>query len=93
MIISVDLLKEPKETIRDYTGDDLTTLKAEIYKSGLRESIVIDEDFVIVSGVRRFRAMKEMGWLYIPCRYVQGWEVKVAMQLMDKRRNHDDHKG
>jgi len=85
MIISIDLLKEPKEMIRDHTRDDLTNLKAEIYKSGLREAIVIDGDFVIISGVRRFRAMKEMGWVYIPCRYVQDWEVKVAMQIMDKR--------
>lgn len=84
MIVNIELLKEPEVLIRDFTHDDLSELKKDIYQRGLKEAITVDQNFTIVSGVRRFRAMKEMGWSYIPCRYLQEWEVKVAMLMMEK---------
>lgn len=84
MIVNIELIKEPKLLVRDYTHDDLSELKKDIFKHGLREAITVDRDFVIISGIRRFRAMKEMRWSYIPCRYLQEWEVKVTRLMMEK---------
>jgi len=64
MNVKLDKLKIHRIHSELYVANDLEDLKASIQESGLLEKIVVNNatELVILSGVRRFRALKELGY-------------------------------
>ena len=64
MIVKLEKLKVHRIHSEIYVANDLEDLKESIQESGLLEKIVVNNtnELVILSGVRRFRALKELGY-------------------------------
>jgi DNA modification methylase len=64
MIVKLKKLKVHRIHSEIYVVNDLDDLKQSIQKSGLLEKIVVNNvnELVILSGVRRFHALKELGY-------------------------------
>jgi len=64
MIVKLEKLKVHRIHSEIYVVNDLEDLKQSIQESGLLEKIVVNNvnELVIVSGVRRFHALKELGY-------------------------------
>lgn len=60
--VKLSQLKEHRIHSEIYAVNDLEDLKQSILESGLLVKIVVDKQFVIISGVRRFHALKELGY-------------------------------
>jgi site-specific DNA-methyltransferase (adenine-specific) len=64
MNVKLEKLKVHRIHSEIYVANDLEDLKQSIQESGLLEKIVVNNanELVILSGVRRFRALKELGY-------------------------------
>jgi len=67
MQLELTLLKENplNEKIYRVKEDDLSELKNSIENFGLQNPIVINQDNTIISGHRRFNAVKQLNWTYV----------------------------
>jgi len=63
MKLKIELIKV-SDRIRQQLGD-LTSLKESIEKVGLLHSIIVNEDYELVSGYRRLEACRQLGWTEI----------------------------
>ena len=84
--IEINKIKPDKEQPRkDFDKEKLKEL-AETYKTqGVIQPIEIDENFVIITGERRWRAAKLAGLKKIPCKIVEGLtpEQKLERRIVE----------
>lgn len=62
MEVHIDKLKVSKHHQDLYTTNDIDDLKQSIQELGLLEKIVVNVYYIIISGYRRFLALKELGY-------------------------------
>jgi ParB family chromosome partitioning protein len=67
--IEIDNIKIGKRVRKDV--GDLTNLKASLQKYGLINPVVITPVYELISGFRRIRAARELGWKYIDARIME----------------------
>ncbi len=70
MIIPLSKLKSHPQNEEIYTISNIDDLEQSISKLGLLEGLVIDEDYQVISGNRRFVAVKKLGWESVECQQV-----------------------
>ena len=68
-----------KKRIRKNSGN-IEGLKVSLEKVGLINPIVVDEDYNLIAGFRRFQAAKELGWETIAVTIVKN---KNQAEIMD----------
>lgn len=79
--IKTNLISEGYCPRKDFTGKE--ELKRSIEKDGLLEPILVrlvGKRYIIINGVRRFRAIKELGWDEVPCQ-IQDVDEKIVAHL------------
>ena len=70
MLELVSKLKAHPQNQEIYTISNIEDLEQSISKLGLLEGLVIDEDNQVISGNRRFVAVKNLGWKKVECQKV-----------------------
>ncbi|MFX0070075.1 MAG: ParB/RepB/Spo0J family partition protein [Candidatus Hermodarchaeota archaeon] len=60
------IIVDEKDRIRTSTGKNIKDLKESINELGLFHPIIVNKDLKLVSGYRRFKACKDLGWNHIP---------------------------
>ena len=70
MIIPISQLTQHPQNEEIYTISNIDDLEQSISKLGLLEGLVIDEDYQVISGNRRFVAVKKLGWESVECQQV-----------------------
>ena len=89
-IINIDIEKlqpHPINTeIYSYNKTQQEELKKSIELNGLLEPLVIDNKNTIISGHRRFLAIKELGWENCNCRLSYFENLKIALVEMNRYR-------
>ena len=70
MLVLVSKLKSHPQNQEIYTISNIDDLEQSISKLGLLEGLVIDEDYQVISGNRRFVAVKKLGWESVECQQV-----------------------
>ena len=89
-IINIDIEKlqpHPINTeIYSYNETQQEELKKSIELNGLLEPLVIDNKNTIISGHRRFLAIKELGWENCNCRLSYFENLKIALVEMNRYR-------
>ena len=65
MIVAISRIKVQPVQRDKYSSLDLREVKNSIQEIGLDRNIVVDKNFEIVDGVRRFYAVKELGFKYV----------------------------
>lgn len=93
-IISMDVddLKESpiNSEIYDFNKSQHDELVKSIEMNGLLDPLVIDGDNNIISGHRRFTAIKELGWENVDCRLSQFNNVTIALIELNRYRKKTD---
>lgn len=79
-------LKEHPDNNQIYSPTDLKELKESIFKYGQLEPLVITKDKVIISGHRRFNAMKELGLPDCDARVQKFDSEVIALIQFNKQR-------
>ena len=89
-IVRVDLERlKPhpiNEEIYSFNSQDHKELKKSITLLGLLEPIVITNDNLILSGHRRYGAIKELGWEDVDCRLVDVENPKIFIVEANRQR-------
>jgi len=67
MIIPISQLTQHPQNEEIYSISNIDDLEQSISKLGLLEGLVIDEDYQVISGNRRFAAIKNLGWKKVEC--------------------------
>lgn len=80
--IKVKDVKEGTNWSRESEGD-ISTLKESMRHHGLQQPIIVDSDWNLVAGFRRFRAAAELGWEWIDCRVLEDGEDGAAINLIE----------
>ena len=70
MIIPLSKLKSHPQNEEIYTISNIDDLEQSISKLGLLEGLVVDADYQVISGNRRFVAIKNLGWKKVECKKV-----------------------
>jgi len=70
MLIPISQLSQHPQNEEIYTISNIDDLEQSISKLGLLEGLVIDADFRVISGNRRFVAVKNLGWKKVECKKV-----------------------
>ena len=70
MLIPISQLSQHPQNEEIYTISNIDDLEQSISKLGLLEGLVIDADFRVISGNRRFVAVKNLGWKQVECQKV-----------------------
>src|SRR5262249_48881434 len=64
--IDINLLQPHPRNIEIYGQEDVSALAKEINELGLKERIVVTQKSCIISGHRRWQALKSLKWLTVP---------------------------
>jgi ParB/RepB/Spo0J family partition protein len=86
IIVDIDRLRpDPEQPRRSLNEERLRALADTIKRQGLIEPIEVDEDWVIVTGERRWRAAKMAGLRAVPVRVLRGLtpEQKLERRLIE----------
>jgi ParB family chromosome partitioning protein len=85
-LIDVDKIKPDKDQPRKQFDEEKLKELAETYKTqGIIQPIEVDENLIIITGERRWRAAKLAGLEKIPCRIIKGLtpEQKLERRLIE----------
>ena len=88
LVIAMELTKlvaHPDNT-RIYSPQDLGDLEQSLEAHGLLEPLAITKDHILVSGHRRFAAMKNLGWLECDVRFVEPENIIIALIEHNRHR-------
>ncbi len=92
MRISLNDIKVPKKRIRKNIGD-LTNLMDSMTKYGLLQPIVIDNNYELIAGYRRYMSATKLGWTHIEAKIVQIdsalARLEIELDENDARKNFD----
>jgi ParB/RepB/Spo0J family partition protein len=86
IMVDVDRLRpDPEQPRRSFGEERLRALADTIKRQGLIEPIEVDEDWVIITGERRWRAAKLAGLRAVPARVLRGLtpEQKLERRLIE----------
>ncbi|MGU7369511.1 hypothetical protein [Bacillus cereus] len=82
--IKIDDIKIKSTRYQKLDGDLVQQLKASIEEIGLKNPIIITEDKVLVSGLHRLTAMKELDYKEVPVTYTTKDEYKNDIEEIDE---------
>jgi len=84
-LISIDSIKTNRELDPD---DSIMDLAIDIQKLGLLVPILVDEDHVLIDGLRRLRALQLLSWGIAPARVAETYEeAMVNLKLAHQGRD------
>ncbi len=89
MLIDIDQIKI-KKRIRKNIGD-IETLKNSIIKHGLIYPIIIDKNKNLIAGLRRYQALKEIGYKEIEVKVISIENKKLYLKLNLMRIMLENH--
>jgi len=68
----------------DLTGEDFEELKESILEHGILQPIVVNADYIIISGHQRYRACLELGITEVPIHVINTTEVNdLELKLIE----------
>jgi ParB/RepB/Spo0J family partition protein len=85
-LIGIDKIKPDKDQPRKTFDEESLKRLAETYKTqGIIQPIEVDENFVIITGERRWKAAKLAGLKEIPCKIIKGLtpDQKLERELIE----------
>lgn len=83
MKIQIDRVVVPGDALREDLGD-IESLMESIGERGLLHPIVLNQDFVLIAGLRRLEACKGLGWRSIPFTQINVEDGEVIYLAVDE---------
>lgn len=80
MKVKISDIKIPKKRLRIDIGD-LSTLMKSMSKHGLLQPVIINNDYILIAGYRRYLAAKRLHWFEIDAKIVDAKNKLTRLEL------------
>lgn len=89
MLVEISKLKVHPLHRNIYKSNDIQDLKDSIHQVGLLTSIIVNKDFLIISGVRRYLAVKELGYKFIRVEFQHNFPKDESLMIVSYNKQRE----
>ena len=78
---------------RDLNPESVEKLARSIARIGLLNPITVSQDHVLIAGLHRLEAVKQLGWVKVPCHILDLGELQAELACLDENFIRNDLSG